>query len=88
MTESFDIKQLTQELRQTRDELRLKMHLASMEISEEWEEAQKRFEELEGNLSRVSDDAKEAGKDLLCNLEPLAKDIKKAFERIKNQIQE
>ena len=39
-----DLNELKQDLKKLRDELDLKMHLASLEIKEEWKELEKKME--------------------------------------------
>jgi hypothetical protein len=39
-----DLDELKQDLKQMRDELNLKMHLASLEMKEEWEELEEKME--------------------------------------------
>ena len=39
-----DIKEMLDELKQTRDELALRVHLASMEVREEWDELEDQWE--------------------------------------------
>ena len=88
MSEQVDLEQLRQHLRQTRDELQLKIHLASLEIKDEWEKAQAQLEDLEVKISQLSGEAKEAGHDLLCTIEHIGGEVERAFTRIKGRLED
>ena len=86
MTEDLNFENLSQSLRQKKDEIHLKIHLASMEIAEEWEKAQKQFDTLELQLGQLSTEAKGAGQELLSSAEKLAVEVDHAFDRIRNHL--
>lgn len=88
ISEKVDFEQVRQQLRQTRDELQLKIHLASLEIKDEWEKTQAQLEDLEVKIHQLSGEAKDAGHDLLCTIEKIGGEIESSFARIKRQLED
>lgn len=85
MEEEFDFEKLRQDLRQSRDEIQLKIHLASLDIKEEWNDAQIKLENLELKMEQLSNEAKDAGEELLGTIKSIGAEIDAAFKRIKNK---
>lgn len=79
--DSENLKAYIAELVQHRDELRLKIHLATKDVQDEWHEAEKKWE-------KFSHDAKlhESGKDVLAALDILGSELKTAYVRIKKSL--
>jgi hypothetical protein len=75
MTDTHDLKR---DLKKLRDELILKMHLASMEMKQEWTE-------LEGKWEKFSDRTglDESAHALGGSLEGLGEELKKSYKRFK-----
>lgn len=85
-----DIDDLFEELKQKRDELRLKLHLASREAKEEWEELEKKMEEFSAKAKEFAASAgiRETGQGLGRALGQLGSEIKLGYERIRKAIRE
>lgn len=83
-----DIDHLLQDLKQKRDELRLKIHLASKEVKDEWEELEKKMDEFSGKAKRFASDAKlkQTGEGLGEALGKVGHEIKLGYERIKKAL--
>lgn len=64
-------------LKQQRDELRVKMHLAGMEIHDEWEEMEKQWEQLTLKKDQLQKE-----------LEPTVDDARVAWLMLKDEIVE
>ena len=47
MAEKIKLDDIIETLRQERDEMNLQLHLAKAEVKQEWEQLEKRFENLE-----------------------------------------
>jgi multidrug resistance efflux pump len=86
MCDENKIENLRQTLRQKKDEIHLKVHLASMDIAEEWDNAQQKFDALEAEISKISSETKSAGQDLLSSIEKLGTEVDQAFDRIKSHL--
>ena len=77
---------LTEDLRQSRDELRVQMHLAKAEGRDEWEELEKKWGEFQVKLGKVEGAAGDAGKDVGTALSELGKELKTGYKRIRDAI--
>ena len=66
------------ELKQERDELRLKIHLASMELRDDWAELEKKWESFSAQ-ARLQD----TSQDLERTLRNLGEDLRLGYGRIK-----
>lgn len=81
MTEGHQLDRVSQ-LKQLRDELRLKLHLAKAEARDEWEKAEAKWNQLRQELPRL-DDAKDDAIDALTgSARRLASEIRQAYTRI------
>ena len=74
---------LVDDLKQKRDELRLKIHLASREAQDEWEELEERMKEFSSRaeLGKTSEGLGDA-------LGKLGEELKLGYQRIRNAIKE
>jgi hypothetical protein len=72
-----DLKELVGELRQTRDELGLKIHLASLEVREEWQELDEQWENFKARL-----DMEQTTEGVGAALAQLGHELKAGYQRI------
>ena len=74
---------LVADLKQKRDELRLKIHLASKEAQDEWEELEEKMQELSSRaeLGKTSEGLGDA-------LGKLGEELKMGYKRVRNAIRE
>jgi uncharacterized protein YoxC len=78
------LKKLGAELRQTRDELRVQMHLAKADARDEWERLEKKWDDFEEKWDKVEDVAEDAGKDVGQALSALGAEIKSGYQKIRD----
>jgi hypothetical protein len=85
-----DIDDLLDDLKQKRDELRLKMHLASKDAKDEWEELEEKMAEFSSDAKKFAEDAKikETGEGLGEALGKLGHEIKLGYERLRDAIKD
>jgi hypothetical protein len=85
-----DFDEIIADLKQKRDELRLKVHLASKEIKDEWEELEEKMEDFTGKAKKFSKDAKlkETGEGLGEALVKVGHELKLGYERLKKAIKD
>jgi hypothetical protein len=76
------INELVDNLRRERDELKVKVHLAKMEASDEWQELEAKLEKFELNAKEAGTAAAHASKDIGSAVELLGEEIKKGFVSI------
>jgi len=73
---------LKQDLAQTRDELRVKMHLAKADARDEWEELEGKWHDFERKWDTVEDAAEDVAQDVGQALARLGAEIKSGYKRI------
>ena len=74
------------ELRQEREELRVRMHLAKAEAKQEWEELEKKWQHFESRVGDTAEEAKASGKNVGAALEHLGEELASAYRRIRNTL--
>lgn len=80
-----EIDDMILELRQKRDELRVKVHLASREAQEEWEGLEKKIDHLACGARKFAEDAKlnETGKGIGDALVYFGQELRLGYERVR-----
>ena len=80
-----EIDDMIQELRQKRDELRVKVHPTSKEAQEEWEGLEKKMDHLVYGARKFAEDAKlnETGKGIGDALVHLRQELGLGYERVR-----
>ncbi len=75
-------------LRQERDELRVKIHLGTMEAKEEWEELEKKWQRFESKAADAKDSVVETSRDVGEGAQLIAKELGAAYRRIRDGLRE
>jgi len=85
-----DLQELLEELKQKRDELRVRMHLASKDIKDEWEELEEKMEVFSGKAKQFADEAKlkETGEGLGEALGKVGQELKLGYERLRKAMKD
>lgn len=84
MREEFD--KLVEKLRMERDEINLKMHLASMEAKEEFEQAEKKWDHVKTKASEIADDAVETSDEYITKAKIIGEELKETYHRIAERL--
>ncbi len=84
--EEFD--KLMDRLKTERDELKLKMHLGSMEAKEEFEQAEKKWDEVKAKASTIADDAVDTSDDYIRKVKIVGDELKETYQRISKRLSE
>jgi len=82
------IKALIAEIAELRDETKLKIHLGSKDIQDEWRELEEKWHELEGKLEKFYKDADlaKSGQDIKSAFDIVGEELKSAYLRIKSAL--
>jgi hypothetical protein len=75
--------ELTANLRKERDQLRLKIHLGSMEAKEEWDELEKKWRHLESRLAHAKDEVAETSRGVSDSIGLIVDELGTAYGRIR-----
>lgn len=81
-----ELKQLLDRLGKERDELRVQFSLAKAEARDDWDTAEKKWQKFKQNSEKVIDEIDHVGGEVKEGLMMLADEIKKGYERIRQQL--
>ncbi len=81
-----EIRELTETLKNQRDEIALKVHLAGMEAKEEWEKAEKNWDHLSAKAGEIYDDTIETTEELVEAAKVIGDELANAYQRIKKRL--
>ena len=81
-----DLKKLVDDLKQQRDEINLKLHLAKAEVREEWDKLEPKLEEVKGKMDAVSEVAGQTAESVTAAAGLIADEIKQGYDRIKKAL--
>jgi hypothetical protein len=77
-----DFENLLDKLQIERDEINLKLHLASMEAKQEFEEAEKQWHRLKIKAAEIADESVETSEEFIDKAKIVAEELKDAYYRI------
>ena len=77
---------LLEKLKTERDEIMLKLHLASMDAKEEIEEADKQWENLKIKAAEIADESIETSDEYIAKAKIVGEELKEAYSRIAKRL--
>ncbi len=83
-----EFEHLIEKLKVERDEINLKLHLASMEARDEFKEAEKQWEEVKTKASDIANDTKETSDEVISKAKIIGEELKDAYQRINKRFSE
>lgn len=85
-----DFDEMLADLKQKRDELRVRIHLASKEVKEEWDELEEKLDDFADKTRQFAEDAKlrETGSGVGEALGKLGHELKLGFQRVRDAIRD
>jgi len=81
-----DFENLLDKLQVERDEIKLKLHLASMEAKEEFDEAEKQWSQLKIKAAEIADDSVETSEEFIDKAKIVGEELKRAYSRIATRL--
>lgn len=81
-----DAHELLNKLREERDELHLRLHLAKAEARDEWEKLEPKWEHFQARTQAVAESAEAASKDVGTALGILGEELRHGYKRIKESM--
>jgi hypothetical protein len=85
LKQEFD--ELTDSLKQQRDEIQVQIHLASMEAKQEWQKAEKNWDKFFDALGVITDETKENSAELIHATKIIGDELKEAYKRISERLE-
>ena len=86
MSMKIEFDSLLEKLKSERDEIMLKLHLASMEAKEEIEEADKHWEDLKNKAAEIADETIETSDEYIAKAKIVGEELKDAYSRISKRL--
>ena len=86
MKEEFN--KLIEKLKMERDEVKLKIHLASMDAKKEFESAEKQWGQVKNKASEIADDAVETSEEFITKSKVVGEELKETYKRISKRLSE
>ncbi len=77
---------LVETLKTERDELKLKLHLATMDVKEEFDGMDEKWDEVMAKAAELADDSKEISEEVLAKAKIVAEEVKESYQRITTRL--
>jgi len=80
------INEMFSDLKQQRDELQVKLHLAKLDAGDEWDKLETKLAKLETKVKQVGNVTAEASQDIGAAAKLLGEEIRDGFKKISKQL--
>ena len=77
---------LLKELKKERDELKVQLHLLSMDAKEEWNELENKYEKFKAKASVVADVTGDSAGDVVEALKLVGDELREGYDRIRRSM--
>ena len=77
---------LLEKLTAERDELNLQLHLASMEVKDEFSQSEEKWEQIKQKAKDIADDSIETSDDFISGAKVVGEELAEAYKRITKRI--
>jgi hypothetical protein len=81
-----DFENLLDKLQVERDEINLKLHLASMEAKQEFEGAEQQWQRLKIKAAEIADDSVETSEEFIAKAKIIGEELKEAYQRVAKRL--
>ena len=81
-----DFEKLLNKLQTERDEINLKLHLASMDAKQEFEEAEKEWGRLKVKAAEIADNSVETSEEFIASAKIVGEELKDTYHRIAKRL--
>ena len=78
-----DVNSLIDDLKQQRDEIRVRLHLAKAEAKEEWERLETKWEHVRGKMGVVGREAGKTAQEVGTALNLAVEELRRGYERVR-----
>lgn len=79
---------LLDKLKAERDEIGLKLHLASMEAKEEFEAAEQQWQLVKAKAAEIADDSVETSEEFIAKAKVVGEELKETYQRVTKRLSE
>lgn len=81
-----ELKQLSEKVKQYRDEARVQLHLAREDVKDEWDDLEKDWERFRGKLDHLFHDADDATREARQSAHKLGEDLRASYQNLRNRM--
>lgn len=82
----MELKELLETVKQERDDLKVRMHLAKMELQQEWEKAEKQWEHFRVRAEAILGETKEVADEVVESVKVVGEELRNAYRRIRERL--
>jgi len=83
-----DFENLLNKLNTEREEINLKLHLASLEARDEFEQAEKQWQQVKNKAAEIADESKETSEEFIAKAKIIGEELKETYQRITKRLAE
>ena len=83
-----EFENLLTKLNTEREELQLKLHLANLDAKEEFEQAEKQWQQIKAKASEIADDSIETSEEFIAKAKIVGEELKDTYHRIAKRLSE
>ena len=83
-----EFEKLVEKLKTEREEIRLKVHLASMDAKEELKETEKKWTQLKDRASKIADETADTSEEYIAKAKMVGEELKETYKRITKRLSE
>lgn len=81
-----ELNKVIEKLKRERDGVNLRIHLASMDAKQEFEEAEKKWVEVKAKVAHIADAAGEASEEFVAKTKGVGEELKETYKRISERL--
>ncbi|MDD2800851.1 MAG: hypothetical protein PHE96_05270 [Methylococcales bacterium] len=81
-----DFENLLNKLNTEREEINLKLHLASLEARDEFEQAEKQWQQVKNKAAEIADESKETSEEFIAKAKIVGEELKETYQRITKRL--
>ncbi len=83
-----EFESLLDNLDSAREEIQLKIRLASMDAKDEFEDAEKQWQQIKNKAAEIADDSKETSEEFIAKAKIVGEELRDAYQRIAKRLSE
>jgi len=80
--------EITESLKQQRGEIQLQLHLASIEVKQEWKKAEKDWGKFVDSIGVITDETKETSAEIIHATKIIGDELKETYGRIAERLKQ
>lgn len=81
-----ELNKVIEKLKRERDEVNVKIHLASMDAKQEFEDAEKKWVEVKAKAAQIADSAEDVTEEFVAKTKGVGEELKETYKRISKRL--